>query len=95
MVGVADRGCIADPEERGQVQRIRPVGEGFLEVAVHSEPVEREQRFGVQRAGPVGGFLPAGSAVALGDRDVPAAATGAVAGRGLRFQAAQAPQTQR
>jgi hypothetical protein len=41
-VCVADRGGIADPEERGQVQGIRPVGQGFLEVAIHAEPIERD-----------------------------------------------------
>ena len=42
MLGVCSgsRG-IADPEERGQVQGIRPVGQGFLEVAIHAEPIER------------------------------------------------------
>ena len=42
LVCVADRGGVADPEERGQVQRIRPIGQGFLEVAIHSEPIERD-----------------------------------------------------
>ena len=36
LVCVADRGGIADTEERGQVQRIRPVGQGFLEVWSHT-----------------------------------------------------------
>lgn len=39
---VPDRGGIADPEERGQVQGIRTVGQGFLEVAIHAELIERD-----------------------------------------------------
>ena len=39
-VGVADRGLLVDAEHQGEVQRVSSVGEGFLELAVHAQPIE-------------------------------------------------------
>ena len=39
-VGVADSGLLVDAEHEGQVQGIGSMGECFLELSVHAQPVE-------------------------------------------------------
>ena len=40
VLGVADGGLLVETEHDRQVQWVRPVGEGFLELAVDAEPFE-------------------------------------------------------
>ncbi len=48
--GVADCGLVAEPEYRGQVQRVGSVGDGFVELPVDVESLqgcsEAPERFG-------------------------------------------------
>jgi hypothetical protein len=49
-VGVADGGFVVDAEDGGEVKRVRPVGEGLVELAVDAESFEGG-RLAAQRLG--------------------------------------------